>query len=296
MMEKNTLTLHAPAKINLVLDVLGRREDGYHLLQMVMQSVDLCDTVTLGLREDDEVVFSCDDERLSDPEHNLCVKAARLLMAEGFLKQGVSIGLKKRIPSEAGMGGGSSDAAAVLCGLNALGGLGLSFAQLERLGVRLGADVPFCVRGGTARVEGIGEILTEEPAWEGLPVLIAKPPAGASTKEIFARIDAIRALPHPDTQGVLTAVRRRDPVQLARCMGNVLEEATLPLVPEIDDIKNRMRGLGALGALMSGSGSAVFGIFAEPKEAAAAAKALSADSPGLFVYAGVTMGPRTVKL
>ncbi len=288
----NTLTLQAPAKINLALDVLGLREDGYHLLKMIMQSVDLQDTVTLTLRKDDEITFTCDVAGLSDSKHNLCVKAARLLVAEGLLKSGLSIDLKKRIPSEAGMAGGSSDAAAVLCGLNELCGLGLSYEQLESLGVRLGADVPFCIRGGTQVAEGIGEILTELPAWEGLPVLIAKPAAGASTKDIFAKIDAVSELPHPEVEGVLRAVETKDPALLTRTMGNVLELATLPLVPEIAQIKEWMTAHGALGALMSGSGSAVFGIYETLLQAKEAATVLSEEMPQLFIYAGSTCGPR----
>lgn len=231
----------AYAKVNIGLDITGIREDGYHLLDMVMQTVDLCDELELTLRSDGQVVLTCDTPGVPTDGKNLAVKAARALLPEGD-KRGVSIHLIKNIPSQAGLGGGSSDAAAVLKAVNEMYALGKSDRELETIGAGLGADVPFFIKGGCQRCQGIGEILNPAEDGHGEWMIIVKPDAGASTKEVYAAYDRLEKKPD---------------------LPNVLEAVTAGMVPEVTEIKEMLLSCGAEFASMTGSGTAVFGIFRE---------------------------------
>lgn len=205
-------------------------------------------------------------------ENNLVYKAAKLLMDEFDVHHGVAIHLKKFIPVSAGMAGGSSDAAAVLFGVSKMFGLGLSMEELMKRGVKIGADVPYCVMRGTALSEGIGEILTPLPPVPQCQVLIAKPGISVSTKTVYERLDAANLRPedHPDIDGMMEAIRNHDIYQISDCLGNVLEKVTVSEYPVIEEIKEKMKELGAIGAMMSGSGPTVFGIFTSPRAASEA--------------------------
>ncbi len=258
----------APAKINLSLDITGIKADGYHLLSMVMHSVALCDYVTIEIIQDAVIQFSCtsDDDDVPTGDDNLVVRAAKTFFAsQGVLGVGVRITLQKEIPMQAGLAGGSADAAAVLVGLNTLFDTGLTTHQLCELGVTLGADVPFCIVGGAALAEGIGELLTPLPTLPPCYIVIAKPHAGVNTKEAFARYDRSPAIVRPDNDLLAAAVTAGDLAEVGALMCNVLEGAC-PL-PEVLEIKSAMLFEGALGAQMTGSGSAVFGLFTDKARA-----------------------------
>ena len=289
----------AHAKINLSLDVTGQRADGYHEVCMIMQSLALCDDIVLE-RIPAECMTICDqrmqreggqqadcartlrspisleitDERgqakgegasIPCDQANLMWRAAMLMCETYGIRDGVSMRLLKRIPAAAGLAGGSADAAAVLRGMNRLFELGLSDAALAALGARLGADIPYCVYGGTMLAEGIGEVLRALPAAPFFHVLLAKPLRGVSTKEVYQALDALPAgsVIHPDTEAALLALREGNRAALCAALGNVLERVTIPAVPEIDEIKLFLRPAGADGVLMSGSGPTVFGLFRE---------------------------------
>lgn len=263
------LGLKAYGKINLGLDVLKKREDGYHEVRMIMQTVGLYDKIDLYLKETPGITVETNLYYLPVNENNLVYKAAKLLMDEFHIKHGVTIQLKKFIPVSAGMAGGSSDAAAVLFGVNKMFNLGLSMADLMKRGVKIGADVPHCVMRGTALSEGIGEILTPLPPIPQCRVLIAKPGISVSTKFVYDHLDAssLRPSDHPDIDGLIEGIGNRDIYAVASRLGNVLETVTIPEYPVIADIKERLKALGAVNALMSGSGPTVFGIFTNPKAA-----------------------------
>lgn len=263
------LGLKAYGKINLGLDVLRKREDGYHEVRMVMQTVGLYDRIDLMCLEQPGIKVETNLYYLPNNENNLVYKAARLLMDEFGVKKGISIKLKKFIPVAAGMAGGSSDAAAVLFGVNRMFGLGLSMEQLMDRGVKIGADVPYCVLRGTALSEGIGEVLTPLPSVPQCQVLIAKPAISVSTKFVYEnlRVHELRPEQHPDIGAVVEAIGRKDIYGIASHMGNVLENVTIKAHPVIGQIKEMMMDMGAIGSLMSGSGPTVFGLFASPKAA-----------------------------
>ncbi len=266
------LSLRAYAKVNLALDVLGRRADGYHEVRMIMQTVGLYDQIDLIRREQPGITVETNLYYLPVNESNLVYKAADLLMKEFAVSGGVHIRLKKYIPVAAGMAGGSSDAAAVLYGVNKMFGLGLSLEELQRRGAKIGADVPYCVMRGTALCEGIGEKLTPLPPMPQCQVLIAKPAVSVSTKSVYENLhaDRLTAEQHPDVDGMVEAIRRQDLRGVAARMGNVLETVTVPEHPEIGEIRKLMLESGALNAMMSGSGPTVFGLFSDPRAAAAA--------------------------
>lgn len=263
------LGLKAYGKINLGLDVLRKREDGYHEVRMIMQTVGLYDKIDLYLKETPGIQVVTNLFYLPVNENNLVYKAAKLLMDEFHITHGLSIHLKKFIPVSAGMAGGSSDAAAVLFGVNKMFQMDLSREELMRRGVKIGADVPYCIMRGTALAEGIGEILTPLPPMPQCQVLIAKPGVSVSTRFVYEHLDAagLRAGDHPDIDGLMEAIGGQDIYQVSRRLGNVLETVTIPEYPVIAKIKERMRALGAAGALMSGSGPTVFGIFTSPRAA-----------------------------
>ena len=272
------LKLKAMAKINLGLDVLRRREDGYHDLRMIMQSVSLYDQLKLKRQQEPGISVSTNLAYLSTGEDNLVYKAAKLLMDEFQIQEGVSIHLKKCIPIAAGLAGGSSDAAAVLVGMNRLFELGLSQEALMKRGVRIGADVPYCVMRGTALSEGIGDILTPLPDAPDAFVVLAKPPVHVSTAFVYGNLEADKLVYHPDIDAQVQAVRDQDLYRMAELMGNVLETVTIPSCPVIGEIKNCMKRQGALNAMMSGSGPTVFGLFDDERAARAAYEELEAGN------------------
>lgn len=260
------ISLRAYAKINLTLDVVGRRSDGYHLLTSVMQSVSLADTVTLQKRPEGVVIRS-DDARLPLDQTNTCWRAFTAFMSCTELKGGVEISIAKKIPMAAGLGGASADAAAVLHGLNKLYGAGLSLEQLQELSVSVGADVPFCLQGGTCFVQGIGEAVTPLTSFPRASLVLVKPEANVLTAEVYKRLD-------PSAHGTSYSAKLREGLsagrsvpELAQSLGNALETVTEKLVPEVVLWKQRLLDHGAHGALMSGSGPSVFGLFSEAERA-----------------------------
>ena len=257
----NQIELKALAKINLGLDVLGRRENGYHDVRMVMQSIYLYDEVRIEKAEPEEISVISNLSFLPTGEGNIAYKAAKLLKDEFQIKDGIKITLNKHIPVAAGLAGGSSIAAAVLFGMNRMFWLGLSQNELMERGVKLGADVPYCIMRGTVLAEGIGEELSVLPAMPKCTVLIAKPPVSVSTKVVYEALDSGNIVKHPDIDGIIEGLQNRDLRQVAASMGNVLEDVTIPMHPVIEDIKNEMKACGALNAMMSGSGPTVFGLF-----------------------------------
>ena len=272
------IQLKALAKINLGLDVLRRREDGYHEVKMIMQTIGLHDDLEIRKTKTPGIQVKTNLYYLPTNENNLVYKAAKLLMDEFQIQDGVSIQLKKRIPVAAGMAGGSSDGAAVLWGINQMYGLGLSMQALMERGVRLGADVPYCIQRGTALAEGIVEKLSVLPPMPKCTILIAKPGISVSTKFVYENLHANDLKPeqHPDVDSMIEAMRQKDLGLLCSRMGNVLETVTIPAYPVINEIKRTMMDNGAIGSMMSGSGPTVFGIFDSPAAAKQAVKAVRA--------------------
>jgi len=273
----------AYAKLNLSLDVLGVLENGYHELLMVMQSVDLCDDVHIALTDGGALRVRTNLSYLPRDERNLAAKAARTLLDAASLPQaGAEIGIHKRIPVGAGLGGGSADAAAVLRGLNRLIGSPFDTARLEELGAAVGSDVPFCIAGGTVLASGRGERLTPLPSLPGLPVVICKPAFPLSTPELFARIDGRASPIRPDTEGLLRCITAGDTQGLARRMYNVFEDVLPRSCSEISVIRGRLLDLGAQGAVMTGTGSAVFGLFRDADTARGAQRELARSYADCF--------------
>ena len=265
----------AYAKLNLSLDVLSKRPDGYHDLCMVMQSVEHHDDVSILLNTEGRFYAQSDRHYLPNDERNIALKAARLFLeATGHGGMGASVRLRKRIPVCAGLGGGSSDAAAVLRALNEHFGRPLSCAELEQLGVQLGMDVPYCIAGGTMLAEGRGEVLTPLASLPETDVVICKPDFPISTPELFRRIDSRTSRCRPDTAGILVALERGDVKGLSRRMFNVFEDVLDRRAGDINSIKSMLLGFGAYGAVMSGTGSAVFALFPDAEHAKWAADSL----------------------
>lgn len=278
------ITRKAYAKINLGLDVLRRRPDGYHEVRMIMQTVGICDILTFrklsltGAEDKKEgepfIRISLDQKELPDGRGNLIYKAAELIMQTFQIEEGVMIGLQKNIPIAAGMAGGSTDAAAVFHGLNELFHLNMSLEDMKELGVKIGADVPYCIIGGTALSEGIGEILTPVDAPPEAYLLIAKPDINVSTKFVYENLHADTLKYHPDIDGMLAALREGNLKGITDRMGNVLETVTIKEYPVIEQLKAEMIRLGAENSLMSGSGPTVFGVYREEDTAKRAYEAI----------------------
>ena len=285
-MIKDRIQLKALAKINLGLDVLRRGEDGYHEVKMIMQTISLHDDLEIRRIKTPEIQVKTNLYYLPTNENNLVYKAAKLLMDEFGIKEGVSIQLKKRIPVAAGMAGGSTDGAAVLWGMNQMYGLGLSRQELMERGVKLGADVPYCVQRGTALAEGIGERLSVLPSMPKCTILIAKPGISVSTKFVYENLHANDLKPeqHPDVDRMIEAMKEKNLDLLCERMGNVLETVTIPAYPVIQEIKEHMMACGAAGAMMRGSGPTVFGIFHSPMQAKAAMKDLKVNGLAKQLY------------
>lgn len=265
----DSLELRAYGKINLGLDVVRKREDGYHEVRMIMQTVGLYDRIIIEKNNGTELKVETNLPYVPDGPDNLAYRAAKLLMDEFGIREGLHIGIRKFIPVAAGMAGGSTDAAAVLVGVDRIFKLGLSKQELMKRGVKLGADVPYCILRGTALSEGIGEILTPLPPAPPCHVVLAKPQISVSTKVVYGKLRAneLRPEEHPDIDGMTEAIKRRDLDGIIDRLGNVLETVTVPDHPEIQRIKDLMFENGACGALMSGSGPTVFGIYKD-REAA----------------------------
>ena len=278
------LELKALGKINLGLDVLGKRENGYHDVRMVMQTVYLYDQIWMVKTKEPGIRLSTNLFYLPVNENNLAYRAAELLMKEFGIQEGIKIILDKHIPVAAGMAGGSSNAAAVLFGMNRMFSLGLSQKELMERGVSLGADVPYCIMRGTVLAEGIGEKLTPLPPMPRCFVLLAKPSISVSTKMVYEKLDSHEIAKHPDIDGIIEGLKGRDLLSVAACMGNVLEKVTVEAYPVINEIKEVMKKQGALNAMMSGSGPTVFGLFEKEALAEKAYASLRAGNLAKQVY------------
>ena len=286
------ICLKAYAKINWTLDILGTRPDGYHQMDMLMQSVDLCDTLWIEAADEITLTSAAEEttrggedalssQAVAYDQSNLVYRAALLLRRRCGISAGASIRLGKRIPSGAGMGGGSADAAAALIGLNRLWGLGLDRRQLCQIGLELGADVPFMLTGGLARVQGIGESITLLFPAPRVPLVLMQPCGGLSTGKIFAAYDALAAGPlaRPDNAAAQEALLGGDLAALGAAMNNVLEAASVPARPALARSARALEQAGAIRAMMTGSGSVVYGVFADDKAALAAQRSLR-QNPG----------------
>jgi 4-diphosphocytidyl-2-C-methyl-D-erythritol kinase len=249
----------APAKINLALDVLFKRPDGYHEVEMIMTTVDLADRIELKEIEQDKIQILSHSRFVPDDHRNLAYQAAHLIKERYGVQKGVSITIEKNIPVAAGLAGGSSDAAATLRGLNRLWELGLSLDELAELGAKIGSDVSFCVYGGTALAQGRGEKIMHLPAPPKCWVILAKPTIGVSTADVYKRLQ-IANVEHPDVYGMIDAIKKNDYQKVCKGLGNALEQVTLSLYPEVANIKEHMKMFGADAVLMSGSGPTVFGL------------------------------------
>lgn len=278
------LKLKAMAKVNLGLDVLRKREDGYHELRMIMQSIYLYDRIEIRRSEEKGIRVFTNLYYLPTGPENLVYRGAELLMKEFQIQSGLEIRLEKHIPVAAGLAGGSSDAAAVLLGVNRIFGLGLSKEELMERGVKLGADIPFCIMRGTVLAEGIGEKLTKLPGAPSCQVLLAKPKIHVSTKSVYGALQAEKLPFHPDIDGQIQSIRQGDLYGMAEKMGNVLETVTIQRYPEIQALKDGMEKMGALKAMMSGSGPTVFGLFDDRRTAREAYERLRKGSLAKRVY------------
>ena len=280
----DSIRLKARAKINLGLDVLGKRENGYHDVRMVMQTVGIYDRLIITKIPEDEIRININLKFLPVNENNLIYKAYKLMKDEYGFSGGIDVDLNKFIPIAAGMAGGSTDAAAVLYGMNRMFELGLSKEELMQRGVKIGADVPYCIMRGTALAEGIGEQLTALPPMVKCPILIAKPQISVSTKFVYENLKLDENTVHPDIDRLVEDIRRKDLAAITSDMGNVLETVTIPNYPVIAEIKEHMMEHGAAGAMMSGSGPTVFGLFDDKEKAVAAYEAMQASGLAKQVY------------
>ena len=277
--------LKAFGKINLALDVLGKRPDGYHEVRMIMQTIGIYDRLFMEESEGEEVLIESNLSLLPCDENNLVYKAAKLLMNEFGIRRGLKVKLEKQIPVAAGLAGGSSDAAATLVGVNRIFDLGLSKEELMERGVKIGADVPYCVMRGTALSEGIGEKLTPlDPVPGDVHVVLAKIPVSVSTARVYGGLKPEDIKERPDIDGMIKAIGDGDIRGIASAMGNVLETVTIPMYPRLAEIKKAFMDEGALGSLMSGSGPTVFGLFDDIKKARKAYRNIKVMEPSAQVF------------
>ena len=280
-MEKTNLKAYA--KINIILDITGKRDDGYHLLNTVMQTVDLYDEITLSKRPKG-VMVNIDKPFLPDDERNLAFKAAKLVKEQCNLKEGVLIEIKKKIPVGGGMAGGSTDAACVIAGMNRLFDLNMSMKEQEQLALRIGADVPFCLHKGTYQAQGIGEVLTKLTPMPDFSVVICAPPFSVSTAQAYQAYDAAPEKKHPDVAGFLEAAAERSAAKICSAMGNSLEPVVEAYHPQIKTIRKLFDSSGAIRSMMSGSGSVVFGLFEDRRKAEAACEHLKTQIEGADIF------------
>ncbi|WP_300350032.1 4-(cytidine 5'-diphospho)-2-C-methyl-D-erythritol kinase [Clostridium sp.] len=255
------MKMKAYAKINIALDAIGKREDDYHLLRMIMQTVDLYDVIDITKSKGSSISISCNKHYVPTDERNLAYKAAALFKERFNIKEGINIRIKKNIPVAAGMAGGSTNAAAVLVIMNKLFNVNASLDELKELGVKIGADVPYCIEGGTALCEGIGEVITQLKPFENKILVVLKPNFGVSTKEVYTSLDINKIKKHVNIEGLISAMENDDLRYVSRNMKNVLENVTLKKHSVLKTIKEDMKRSGALGAMMSGSGPTVFAFF-----------------------------------
>lgn len=256
----------AYAKINLSLDIIGKREDGYHLLEMVMQTIDLYDEITIE-KQEQGITIGCNKGYVPRDERNLAYKAAKLFMEKYNISQGVNIYIKKNIPVSAGLAGGSTDGAAVLKIMNKMFNINVDDDELMKLGLQLGADVPYCIKGGTALCEGIGEKITELKRFKDKIIVIVKPPFGISTRSVYEAFDLEKVRNHPNTDELIKAIEQDDLKLVVKNMKNLLENVTLRKHKILINIKEEMRRLGAIGTMMSGSGPTIFAFFEDMQKA-----------------------------
>lgn len=284
----NSIILKGRAKINLTLDVIGKRENGYHDLQMIMQSINLHDTIYIRKTKTKGVRLEANYSWLPTNEKNIAYRAAQLFFEESNIQGGVAIEITKRIPVAAGLAGGSTDAAATLVGMNRLYNTRYSKEKLMEMGLKLGADVPFCIMRGTMLAEGIGEVLTPLKPMPSTYVVLVKPPVSVSTASVYKGLNLETIKTHPDTQAVIKALDEGNVRKIASHMSNVLEEVTIPMHPVIQEIKESLIEYGAMGAMMSGSGSTVFGLFNNREAAAKAANYFKVQCNMREVYVTTT--------
>ncbi len=262
------------SKVNLGLDVLRRRDDGYHEVRMIMQTLKLCDELYFEETQKKEISIVCNSENLECDENNLIYKAARLIMDEAGIDRGLDIRLKKNIPIAAGMAGGSSDAAATLVALNKMFGIDFDIAKLKEIGVKIGADVPYCIEGGTQLSEGIGEKLTRLKDAPQCFVVVAKPHIGVSTKYVYENLHVEMIKTHPNIDAMLKGIDAGDLIEISSHMENILENVTEKKYPVIAMLKSKLKSMGALNSLMSGSGPTVFALFDDKDKADKACEAV----------------------
>lgn len=271
------LTEHAYAKINLSLDILNKRSDGYHEMKMLMQAAALCDDINISVTDGPGRVSVTTNRRyIPSDSRNIAWKAAELFLSElGIKCRNVSVDIIKRIPVCAGLGGGSADGAAVLRGLDRIFGTSLGFTRLESMGERLGSDVPFCIAGGTSLAYGRGELIRPLPPMPACHIVICKPAFAVSTPELFRKIDSVKLHLHPDTDGMISAIEAGDLSGISHRLYNVFEDAGMDRYEEILSIKSALYDAGSIGSVMSGTGSAVYGLFNNKENAEMAFRALS---------------------
>lgn len=260
------MRIKAYAKINLSLDVVGKRSDGYHLLEMIMQTIDLYDEITVEKIEKD-IKIKCNKSYVPTDERNLAYKAAKMFLEKYKIKSGVEIFIKKNIPVSAGLAGGSTDAAGVLKLMNRLFEINASDEELMEMGLPLGADVPYCIKGGTCLCEGVGEVITELPRFKDKIVVLVKPPFGVSTKGVYQEFNIERSKIHPDTNKLINAIKSNDLKYVSKNMKNLLENVTLKKHKVLISIKEEMRYYGSIGTMMSGSGPTIFALFDDMQKA-----------------------------
>ncbi|MCD2346706.1 4-(cytidine 5'-diphospho)-2-C-methyl-D-erythritol kinase [Clostridium guangxiense] len=276
------MKIKAYAKINILLDIVGIKENGYHLLEMIMQSIDLYDVIDINKIEKG-IKIKCNKSYIPVNNKNIAYKAAELFMKTYGINEGVSINIYKNIPTSAGLGGGSADGAAVLKAMRKIFNVDISNKELEELGVKIGADVPFCVSGGTALCEGIGEIITPMSKFQNKILVVVKPKFGVSTKWVYSEYDNLNSVKKPETEKILNAVKNDDLKLVSSKMANVLEEVTINKYGIIDGIKKDMLKFGALGAMMSGSGPSVFAFFEDSLSAQRCFEKMKENYPETFI-------------
>lgn len=272
----------AYAKINILLDVVGKKENGYHLLEMIMQSIDLYDVIDVNKIEKG-IKISCNKSYIPINNKNIAYKAAELFINTYEIKEGVSINIYKNIPTSAGLGGGSADGAAVLKAMRTIFNVNVTDKELEELGAKIGADVPFCINGGTAFCEGIGEVITPIRKFKDKILVVVKPKFGVSTKWVYSEYDKLSDVKKPKTEKILDAVKNDKIKAVSAEMANVLEDVTISKYGIIDRIKKDMIKIGALGAMMSGSGPSVFAFFEDSLSAQRCFEKMKENYPETFI-------------
>lgn len=278
------IQLKARAKINISLDILGRRENGYHDVEMIMQTIELYDKLNMSILAEDQIVIKSNIPYLPVDDRNLVYKIIRYMKEEYSISKGVYVDLYKMIPIAAGLAGGSSDAAATIEGMNRLFSLNLDQSAMLRIGEKFGSDIAFCMIQGTALATGLGEKIEPLDDFPEMKVLLAKPNFGVSTADVYKNFDIQKQIQHPDTQGLILGIKNRDQEYICQNLANVLEEVTIRMKPSIQNIKDEMKGLGADGVLMSGSGPTVYGLFQDETIAKKAYKQMKYNKELQFVY------------